>query len=257
MKFFGNKILVTRNFLFAGTLLLFQQAFSQDELTELTVDRPGVADSPFTVPKGEYQFEFGFDYFKRATGELYNVPVGLLRTGISQRMELRVSSKNVIDKTDAATFLGVAPLSVGIKMHIVKERKWIPETDIMTSIVIPISPSATQSKNLGYEVLLLFQHDFYPNTAINYNIGYVWDAYRGKSVFTASFCFNYLPTRRLGLFAEYFGYVPDQWPGENGIDGGMTYLLHHWLQLDISTGVSRVQEQNIFFVSSGISFRLQ
>ena len=259
MKLFLRETLLNRFFLLTWALLLCHVAFSQESaaLTELTVDRPGIADTPFTVPKGMYQFEFGFDYFRRPTGELYNLPTAQFRAGISSQIEVRLASKNVVDNTDVTTFLSVAPITAGIKMHVLKQRKGLPETDIMANIVVPVNPVAGQSKNTGYEFLLLFQNDFYPNSAINYNVGYIWDSFRGKSVFTGSFCYNYLPTRRVGLFIEYFGYVLDEWPGENGIDGGMTYLVVDWLQLDLSTGVSRIKEQNVFFASTGVSVRFK
>lgn len=251
-----HSIVAKKIFLLVINLLAVQVAFSQIGLNELTVDRPGIAESPFTVPRGTYQFEVGFDYFKRSTGELYNLPVALFRTGISKRSELRVSSRHVLDRTEANTLRGVSPLSIGVKMHVIKQDQWIPETDIMANVVIPLNPASSHAANLGYEVLLLFQNDFYPNTAINYNVGYIWDSIHGKSVFTASFCFNYLPTERVGLFAEYFGYIPNQWPGEQGLDGGMTYLLLPKLQLDVSAGISRLGQHNNTFVSSGFSFRI-
>jgi hypothetical protein len=231
-------------------------AFSQDALNELTVDRPGIAETPFTVAPRTFQFEVGFDYFKRYNGQLYNLPSALLRTGINRRMELRVASRQTWDKTDGNSFKGVSPISAGIKMHIVKQNGRLPETDILTNVVVPINPTASQSKNVGYELLLLFQNDFYPNTAINYNVGYIWDSNRGKSIFTASFCFNYLPTSRVGLFAEYFGYFPGELPDEHGLDGGITYLLRPKLQLDLSAGVSRLDEENNLFVSSGFTVRI-
>ena len=245
-----------RFILLALALPMTHCAFGQDELTELTVDRPGFADTPFTVPSGMYQFEFGFDYFKRPTGEFYNLPVGMLRTGISKRSEIRVSTRHILDNTDGNSFKGITPLSLGVKMHVIKERKWIPETDIMTNVIIPMSETTSQSSKLGYEVLLLFQHDFYPNTALNYNIGYVWDSFQGKSVFTVSVCFNYLPTRRIGLYIEYFGFGQNKWPGEQGFDGGITYLLAPNFQVDISSGVSRLEDKNNFFASSGFTFRI-
>ena len=38
---------------------IFTTAYSQDNLNELTVDRPGIAETPFTVSPGMYQFEIG------------------------------------------------------------------------------------------------------------------------------------------------------------------------------------------------------
>ena len=244
---------VAKIFLLVTSVVLAETAFSQSQLNELTVDRPGIAESPFTVAPGTYQFEIGFDYFKRYKGEIYNLPVGLFRTGLTKKVELRISSRSIVDKTDGGNLNNVTPLSVGAKMHVIKQNEWIPETDILANVIVPIG---TQGKNVGYEMLLLFQHDFYPNTAINYNVGYLWDNNRSISIFTASFCFNYLPTQRIGLFAEYFEFVPDQWPGEQGIDGGMTYLVGPKLQLDLSAGISRLDHQNNLFVSSGLSFRI-
>lgn len=241
----------------AISLLLVQLVHAQDELNELTVDRPGIAESPFTVAPGMYQFEVGFDYFKRYNGNLYNLPVALFRTGISNGAELRISSRHLLDNTDGKSFNGSTPLLVGVKVHIIHQNKWIPETDILTNIIIPVGTSYAQPKNLGHEVLLLFQNDFYPNTAINYNIGYTWDGNRQKGILNTSFCYNYLPTHKVGLFLEYFSYMRADWPGEIGMDGGMTYQVKPKFQMDISIGISRLDKQNNYFISTGFALRLE
>lgn len=229
---------------------------AQDALNELTVDRPGYADSPYTVPKGSLQFELGFDYFNRYNGKLYDLPTGLLRAGLSQKVELRIESRNIVDGTDGNSNNVLSPLSVGAKVHMVHQKEWIPEIDILANVIIPITDGASQTNVVGHSFLLLFQNDFYPNMALNYNLGYVWDPYKGKPSFTASVCFNYLPTVRTGLFIEYFDFVPDRWPGELGIDGGVTYLLWPKFQIDLSGGVSQLNGEYNFFVSSGFSFRI-
>ena len=240
------------------TLLVIRLAYSQaDKLNELTVDRPGIAESPFTVTPGTYQFEVGFDYFKRYNGNLSNLPVALFRTGISNGAELRISFRQLLDQTDGRIYNGLSPLSIGVKVHIIHQNEWIPETDILTNLIIPIGSSSIQPKNLGHDVLLLFQNDFYPNSAINYNIGYIWDGNRQDAIFTGSFCYNYLPSVKVGLFVEYFTLVVDSWPGEQGIDAGFTYLIKPKLQLDLSAGFSRLEKANNFFISTGFSFRLE
>src|ERR1043165_908031 len=92
-------------------------AISQDKLNELTVDRPGVAETPFTVAPKAYQFEIGFDYFKRSSGDLYNMPVILFRTGLNEKTELRLSARNVVDKTASQIYNGINPFSAGLKRH--------------------------------------------------------------------------------------------------------------------------------------------
>ena len=240
------------------TFIFSQTARAQDNLNELTVDRPGIAESPFTVAPGMYQFEMGFDYFNRTNGKLYNLPIGLFRTGISEGAELRISTKNLVDHLDGKSFSGVSPLWVGVKVHIIHQHEWIPETDILTNLIIPLSSSAVQPINLGHEVYLLFQHDIYPKSALNYNIGYIWDGNQQRGLFAASLCYNYLYSQKMNFFIEYFSYVFfNQWPGEQGLDGGLTYLIRPKLQLDLSAGISSFEKQTNFFISSGFSVRLE
>ncbi len=237
--------------------VFYRMVSAQDIMNELTVDRPGIAETPYTVSPGMYQFEFGLDYYQRYNGKIFYLPVGLFRTGISKRTELRLSTRQVKDKTDSRVLNGMAPLSVGFKTHLVKQRHRRPEIDILADVVIPTSSSPLQPKHAGPEVLLLFQNDFYPNMAINYNVGLLWDVNLEENVFTSSVCFNFLPFKTFDLFVEYFSFVPkNQWPGEQGVDGGITFLVHPFVQLDLSAGYSRITQEDNFFVSSGLSFRL-
>ena len=87
-------------------------------------------------------------------------------------------------------------------------------------------------------------------------MGYLWSSFLQREIFTGSLCFNYLRTERSGLFIEYYMFA-STWPGEQGIDGGMTYLLKPKLQLDISAGYSRLDNQDNFFISSGFSIRME
>lgn len=235
-------------------MLLAQE---QDRLNELTVDRPGIAEAPFTVAPRTFQLETGFDYYKRTNGEIYFLPASLFRMGLSSNTELRISVKNINDRTSTQKLNGFSPLTVGIKTHIIEQRGWIPETDILVDLVIPLSNSDLQPANLGHDVLLLFQNDLSPKVAINYNVGLIWDGFSNENLFTASFCFNYLPSDKVGLFMEYFDFLRTNGSKEHGIDGGFTFLLWPLVQADFSTGVSWVDGSQNHFVSSGISFRIE
>ncbi|MEJ0054875.1 MAG: hypothetical protein WDN75_04015 [Bacteroidota bacterium] len=179
--------------LLACTFITIATFAQKTKLNELTVDRPGVAETPFTVPKGMYQFEVGFDYFKRYNGEIYNLPIVLFRAGITNGAELRLSTKQLLDKTEAVPYNEISPLSVGVKLHLLKQNHGIPEMDLLTNLIVPIGPSVP-TKNLGPEFLLLFQNDFYPNTAINYNAGVYWDHVRQRNYFYRIFLFQ-LPAK--------------------------------------------------------------
>ncbi len=249
-----NKIVVVFFLILQSLIVLAQE---QDRLNELTVDRPGIAEAPFTVSPGMYQLETGFDYYKRTSGEIYFLPVSLLRVGLSKNTELRISVKNILDKTSSQKLKGFSPLTIGIKTHIIEQRGWIPETDILVDLMIPLGNSDLQPVQMGHDVLLLFQNDLSAKTAINYNVGLAWDGFSNESLFTASFCFNYLPTDKVGLFVEYADFIRKKGMKEHGFDGGFTFLLWPLIQADISTGVSWVNGSQNHFVSSGISIRIQ
>ena len=144
-------------YLIVQSLSLFAQ--EQDRLNELTVDRPGIAEAPFTVAPRTCQLETGFDYYKRTSGEILFLPVTLFRAGLSNNTELRISAKHILDKTAAQKLNGFSPLTIGIKTHIIEQRGWVPETDILVDLIIPISSTDLQPEKMGHDVLLLFQND--------------------------------------------------------------------------------------------------
>jgi hypothetical protein len=176
---------------------------------------------------------------------------------LSQNTELRIAVKNILDKTSTQKLKGFSPLTVGIKTHIIEQRDWIPETDILVDLIIPLSDSDLHPARMGHDVLLLFENDISAKTALNYNVGLIWDGFSDESLFTASFCFNYLPTNKLGLFLEYFDFLRTKGSKEHGIDGGFTFLLWPLVQADFSSGISWVDGNQNHFVSSGISFRIE
>ncbi len=248
----GNSILIL-----LVCVSITNQVLAQSELNELTVDRPGIAEAPFTVSPGTYQLETGFDYYNRTNGEIYFLPVSLFRTGLSKQAELRITVKNILDKTTSAKLKGISPLSVGIKTHIIEQRGWVPETDVLVDVIVPLGNSDLQPNQIGHDILLLFQNNLSSKTAINYNIGLIWDGFSDQELFTASFCFNYLPTKKMGFFIEYYDFLRRKGIKEHGIDGGLTFLLHPQIQADLSAGISWITGNTNHFVSSGVSFRIE
>lgn len=226
-----------------------------DRLNELTVDRPGIADMPFTVAPKTYQLETGFEYYAKTNGSVMFLPVTMLRTGLSKAAELRVSVKNIQERRGGNDIRGISPLTIGIKTHIIEQRGWIPETDILADVIFKLGNSPLQPDYTGHDILLLFQNDLSDKVAINYNTGFIWDGFTNQEMFTASFCANYLPTQRLGLFTEYFNYIRKSGTKEHGVDGGLTWLLTPMIQADLSAGVSLVDGRFNHFFAGGLSFR--
>lgn len=228
-----------------------------DKLNELMVDRPGIADMPFTVAPRDLQLETGFEFYKKPQGNLYLLPVFLFRTGLSKAAEFRVTVKNIREYKGGSEIRGISPLTVGIKTHIIEQRGWVPETDILANLVFPMGNSLLQPDFTGHDILLLFQNDFSEKKALNYNVGYLWDGFSNAEMFSASVCYNYLPTEKIGLFIEYFDFLRKKGIQEHGIDAGVTWLLWPMIQADFSFGLSLAQKRWNYFVATGISVRIR
>lgn len=236
--------------------IVCSQNITEDVMNELTVDRPGIAETPFTVAPRNIQLETGFEYYKRGENQLFLMPVTLFRTGLSKSAELRVSVKNITERLDGKESKGVSPVTIGIKTHIIEQRGWIPETDILADVVIPIGNSSFQPESTGHNILLLFQNDLSDKLAMNYNVGFLWDGFYRDEMFTASMCFNYLPSTKIGLFIEYFDFIRKANFEEHGVDAGLTWLVLPHLQIDLSAGLSFVDKSRNYFLASGFSIRL-
>jgi hypothetical protein len=106
-------------------ILQGQGSIAQDQLNELTVDRPGIAEAPFTVAPRTFQLETGFDYYKRNGWGDFFLPITLFRTRLGKNTEFTISVKNIQDKTSSQKLKGFSPLTAGIKTHIIEQR-WDP-----------------------------------------------------------------------------------------------------------------------------------
>ena len=250
-------------FWMAGVASWFGSAQAQESritpatrLNELTVDRPGIAEAPYTVLPRQYQLETGFDFYRRTDADVYYLPTMLFRTGLSESAELRISARNILESRRAGDVRGLSPITVGIKTHIIQQDGWIPETDILADVIFPNGDSPLQPERTGHDILLLFENDLSDQVAVNYNVGYIWDGFTTEEMFTASVCFNYLPSDDWGVFIEYYDFLRKNSTKEHGIDGGFTYSLSPMVQFDLSAGISRVTGHWNHFVSTGVSFRV-
>lgn len=232
------------------------------------VDRPGVADMPYTVAPRHFQFCNGFDFINRGNWNGLQLPSFLFRTGITHNTELRVGIKNLFVDTTANDLKypygyqgGTTPISLGLKVVLLREKGIIPQVALMTDIILPFT-SAPIYKNSysGHDLYLLFLNNFTKKLFINYNVGVIWD--NGPPIWALSFCLEYQATKQLGFFIEQYDYLPEQEVidsdilTEIAIDGGITYLIAPKVQFDCSAGYSKTNDRDNYFIGTGISFRI-
>ncbi|TAE67954.1 MAG: transporter [Bacteroidetes bacterium] len=229
---------------------------------EFIVDRPGIADLPYTVKPHQYQLEVGFERIDRKDYFRWLAPTFLLRTGISDKAEIRFGTKYIVQ--DSLTDLsepfnwdsGFAPLSIGFKTKMVSENGIIPEIALLTDILLPFTKSEYRAKYSGHDIFLLMNHTLNKKWNLNTNVGAIWENVSNEAIWMYAFCLDYQPTRRLGFFLEQYTYLPDESPTEIGFDVGITYLVAPKMQFDVSAGISKVNNNLMNFVGCGFTIRI-
>lgn len=229
---------------------------------EFIVDRPGIADLPYTVKPHQYQIEMGFERIDRKDYSRWLAPAFLFRTGISDKAEIRFGVKYIMQDSlrDLAEPFnwnsGFAPFSLGFKTKMVQENGIIPEIALLTDILIPFTKSEYRAKYSGHDIFLLMNNTLNKKWNLNTNLGAIWENVSNEAIWLYAFCFDYQPTHKLGFFFEQYSYFPDESPMEIGFDVGITYLINPKMQLDISAGVSKLNNNLMNFVGCGFTMRL-
>lgn len=243
-----------------------QHQFERKKLAPIQTDRPDQTESPFTVPKGLWQFEIGTlmeTHTINETNKIRNFlyPTILSKVGITRNTELRfiteyAGKQNEINGKKAEILNGIKPITVGLKTKLADEKKYWPTTSLI--LHLGLSPLASNNFKPNYfypQFRFLMQHTISNKLNFGYNLGMEWDG--NSSVATAIYTTTmaYALTDNLGAFIESYGYLPQKNKSDHRIDGGFTYLLKNNLQADISGGLGISPNAPDYFISCGISIR--
>lgn len=256
--------------LLIACLWLFSAAFAQEieseSPAELITDRPGQTESSWTVPKKTLQIETGFlaefDEVSEMKTQQYNTGT-LLRYGAWKRFELRLGIEHStrhssIEKIDFnSKSSGLMPWVLGTKIALAKPNGWLPEIALMGHFEIPFSGKRDYSSDyLNPEIRLAALHTLSPRWALGYNAGVFAQGSTNEWNFLYSLVVGYSANPKIGLYAEAYGTNAPQFKSDFRIDGGMTFLLRHNLQLDLSGGIGISELAPDGFVGVGLSWRI-
>ncbi|GAB4333136.1 MAG: hypothetical protein OHK0038_09150 [Flammeovirgaceae bacterium] len=245
-------------------ILLVNLSHAQDTL-QYSFDRPGIADLPYLVQAKHLQFETGIDYFNRGSYNRWQLPIFQFRTGISQNAELRLSVKHFQEDSTTNEKLapfgwenGIAPITLGTKVLITKEKGWIPEIALMVNILLPFAGDKKyRPKNAGHETLLLFNNNLSARWALNYNLGAIWEGESSNAIWMYAICPSYIFSEKWAIFVEHYAYIPDNEEGEYGYDGGVVFFPKKNVQIDLAGGISQTKSNNYWYIGTGFSYNFK
>jgi len=237
------------------------------EFPDLVTDRPDMTESSSTVPKNSLQIETGFIYeiFQKDDVEFKNwgLATTLLRYGVWDNFELRLGSYYQLSSAHSETFNidttqnGIGPILAGFKVYVVEEKGIRPEISIMADLTLnkvgklDYRPSYTYSS-----IKVLASHTLSDFFSLGYNFGYGNNGETAGGFFVYSVVMGMSISDRFGVFAEIYGTSANGDSPLTRIDAGLTYLLRHNLQLDLSGGTGLDSGIKMYFVNFGLTWRI-
>jgi hypothetical protein len=248
--------------------VFFANLFAQETSPELITDRPDITESAATVHPGWLQIETGFlllqDDFVNENGitdvSIYNLAGTLLRFGLSESVELRVTGSYRIFKTensfDRKEFSGISDLLVGAKVSVIKNKSGLPDFAILAHLFLPFGQRFFRSETIEPQLILAGMSNLGKSFSISYNAGGRWNFKDDLSIYILSITGGFSIIKNLNGYVELFGEFSNVLNPGYFFDGGITYLPAGNIQFDISSGFGILNNSSLWFISTGLTARI-
>ncbi len=240
---------------FLYTLLIVFSALAQEPLS---TDRPGEGtDAPTLVPKGAIQLETGFflqEDQERGGAEntLMKVPTTLLRFGLLDNFELRISEDLLLEEE-----VGAGALNVGAKIGIAPEGNVLPALSLSAMLTLPATGSERyQSQFTQPSLKLLMNKSLSEFLGLTGNLGVQWENDQPQAVYTYALSFDLSLADKIGGFVEFYGALPEADDNIHQINYGLIFLVAPLFQIDVASGLAFTGEAPDYYIGAGISWRL-
>jgi Putative MetA-pathway of phenol degradation len=256
----------------------------KDSDSPINTDRPTFTPANTVVPPRRLQFESGFTFNRLQTGttksNVYDFPELAMRYGLMDRVEFRTfwlgqTYTDVQTRSGGSWRSGIggpSDMEVGFKWQLFagdKEKKWIPTTALITSIIAPTGgTSYLSSQTVEPYINLIYGWNPTDKLTLSGSTGYLnmrqlIDPGSGRGFdsfqrFSQSLVAFYSVTDRTTLFYEWYIFTftnaADNRP-LNFMDGGLLYHPTPNTQIDLRAGFGLSGRPDDFFTGMGFSVR--
>lgn len=242
------------------SLILIFITLNANAQDAIETDRPDQTETVSTVPKGRLQSESGITHTQtERNGSENTMPETLWKFGITDKVEVRLSTDLLYFKNSDSSGYGLEPVKIGLKVNMWHGKGLIPETTLLVQAAVPkVASKKLQAKYLAPEIRLLFENDLSDNVQLGYNLGAEWDGESAEPVSVYTCSSDFVLSDKLETFIEVFGFMPQKDRSNHWVDGGFKYLINQNIQVDISGGYELTSNNHYhgYFESLGFSFRI-
>jgi hypothetical protein len=224
-----------------------------------STERPTVGYSPDLIPAGSLQVETGVGLTARRKQYAVDGPESLIRLGVSSKLELRVTSSNMVYQNPSVPGIGVfqdQDMALSGKVLIAGPNKFLPKSAIF-SVSLPTGGVGLTSGSYDPSLTLIWTQAFRKGYFLNEVPQVTWTTNQGarEATWAPSVAGGRSLTDKLSIFAEYApGPLADR-SLPYVIDGGFAYLPGKLRQIDVRTGYSKDANGYHALITIGYSVR--
>jgi len=224
----------------------------------VTPDRPGFTNGSDVVPKGRIQVEGGvtrsvYSAFSGG-GHATDGPETLLRTGLNDTTELRITLPNYIWPSGTS---GFGDGSIGIRYKFYQSKDGNTKFAFTPTLSVPLKTAVTTSGHVDPSFLLSGQTTSGARWGISSNLALSYPTQNGGRLanYTATAQVTYALSAPLAVFGDvYDNAVSGSLPTPIA-DAGFTYRIANNAQLDIETGRGLGGTAPTQFYGGGVAVR--
>ena len=240
-------------------LLSFTILIHEYPAQELITDRPDQSESAVTVLPGSIQIETGFAFEKLTESNInvenYTITGTLLRYGIVDDFELRLGTAYMITNAQNSVD-GLGDFLLGAKINFLKENKQIVDFGILAHALLPIGNAAFNPVEVEPEIIAALSKSITEDLSASLNVGGSWSSIIDEAFLIYSAALGKAINSRTSIFIEVYGNLFSSFSPIHNFNGGIIYLLSEDLQLDLSGGKGITGVESYWFISSGVSIRI-
>jgi hypothetical protein len=237
---------------------LLGSAFCKN-LPPIQLDRPDQTECPFITPKGYIQIENGFSVENVEADHVnYTYPSSLWKYGVNEKLELRLVTELVSEKTMDKITTGIMPITLGFKVALLEERGILPKMSFIghfTAAQIGSEPFRANYAAPAFRFTM--QHSISKRITIAYNLGTEWNGEAAEPTYIYTLTTGIGLSDKIGFYAEAYGFIPSHSQADHRCDAGFTYLITDNFITDLSGGFGLSPNSPKNYLAFGLSYRFR
>lgn len=226
------------------------------DLGPISTGRPDQTTGTTVIPKRTLQLESGLRYQHDAAMRAYNYPSLMVRYGLLDNLELRVSGsvQDSVPTDSNRRPRGIGPPELGARLYLWEQQGVLPEAAFTAAVTFPVGHAALRPTKPETRLRLGFSNSLSDRLTLTYTYGYGWLVGTTEQRYAVKLSAKI--SQPLAVYGEFFGTKESGSRAGNEADVGLLWLVRNNLQLDVAGGAGLNRAAPSFFVTTGASLRL-